>query len=490
MKFKIFLSSNRMEFYDERKLIKDSIENDIVLSRFFKVFSFEEEPASGQTPLEKYSRAVLESDIYIGLIGSVYGNVLETGFSPTETEYNLFDDDDNTYFFLKDVYNREDKTEEFINRIQEKHTYQTFASKEELIIEIKRSLSDFLDNNLNNIKRNFDKKLIKNSSIDDLDDEAYELFFKITTDDSIRDLKDIRSKEEILSLINAGEIIDGKFHFNNAGAICFCKNTDKFDIEHEIKMVRFNSETRNDIIDKNYSTANIFKLLGELEIFFKRNIKESTIIRGFDGIIIPEYPFEAIREGAINALAHRDYSLNTSPITVYIYENRIEIISPGKLVSPVNIENLGMGNPVHRNKNICYILSKTKYMEHVGTGIKRMKDLMKREGLSEPEFIEDGEFFKVIFWARNVNTDIKDLKREKIVDLIEKYNINERQSKALEYMFNNNEKLTLKMYFEHFKISRTTAIRELNHLIEKNLVEKEVIKNKSYYKAVKGSLEK
>ena len=161
VRFKIFISSNRAEFLNERKLIKESIENDIILNRFFKVFSFEDEPASGKTPKQRYNDAVLESDIYIGLIGSNYGTVLESGISPTETEYNLFNDDENTYFYLKDVYNREEKTMEFIKRIENKHTYQTFNNMQELITEVKRSLSDFLDNNMNNTKRNFDKKIIR-----------------------------------------------------------------------------------------------------------------------------------------------------------------------------------------------------------------------------------------------------------------------------------------------------------------------------------------
>ena len=161
MKFKIFLSSNRQEFHNERRLIKEAIENDIILNRFFKIFSFEEEPASGKTPQNRYSEAVLESDIYIGLLGSKYGTILESGISPTETEYNLFDDDENTYFFLKEVYKREDKTNEFIQRIESKHSYQTFNNQEELIREIKRSLSDFLDEKIQDQK---DETLTRKSS--------------------------------------------------------------------------------------------------------------------------------------------------------------------------------------------------------------------------------------------------------------------------------------------------------------------------------------
>lgn len=481
MKFKIFISSNRHEFYNERKIIKESIESDIILNRFFKVFAFEEEPASGKTPEQTYSEAVLESDIYIGLIGSKYGTILESGISPTETEYNLFNADENTYFFLKEAYEREEKTLEFIKRIENKHTYKTFNNQEELIIEIKRSLSDFLDNNMNNTKRNFDKKIIKNSTIEELDEEAYEIFFNMMRDNALKNLKDERTKEEILALINAGELINGKFHFNNAGAICFCKNLSKFDIEHEVKMVRFRSDTRLDIIDKKECCENIFKLLDEVRIFFSRNTREGVVVRGFDGLPLVEYPFDAVREAIINAIAHRDYSIDTSPITFYIYRNRIEIISPGKLMPPVNIENLGQGNPSHRNKNICHILAKTHYMEHVGTGIKRMKDIMLEEGLKEPEFVEMGEFFQVILWGRDKDSDTANLGK-KLMEAIKNEKFNQRQKKALLYLYNKGKSITIKDYYQHFNISRQSASRELNELSKEKLIVKRNEKRTNYFK--------
>ncbi len=70
MKFKIFLSSPRREFENERKFVKTEIEKDYTLNKFFEVFSFEETSASGKPPVELYSHEVTNSDIYIGLIGS------------------------------------------------------------------------------------------------------------------------------------------------------------------------------------------------------------------------------------------------------------------------------------------------------------------------------------------------------------------------------------------------------------------------------------
>ena len=93
-------------------------------------------------------------------------------------------------------------------------------------------------------------------------------------------------------------------------------------------------------------------------------------------------------------------------------------------------------------------------MEHVGTGIKRMKDEMKRFGLDEPEFRESGEFFQVTF-RNNVNN-----------------NLNNRQKIFLK---SHIDEITTQEYMDMFDISRNTAKKDLNQLIE----EKYVSKNKN-----------
>ena len=90
MKYRIFLSSVRREFEQERKFIKQEIENDYILNRFFDVFLYEELSASLSSPKDLYSHEVINSDIYIALIGSDYGSILESGISPTELEYDLY----------------------------------------------------------------------------------------------------------------------------------------------------------------------------------------------------------------------------------------------------------------------------------------------------------------------------------------------------------------------------------------------------------------
>lgn len=173
-------------------------------------------------------------------------------------------------------------------------------------------------------------------------------------------------------------------------------------------MVRFFDDEGINTFEKAEYNLSFLKLLKEAELFFNKTLTNISQIKGFERKTIQDYPFEAIREALVNALAHRDYTITSAPITFYIYNDRIEITSPGRLVYPLKISDLEKNEPIHRNEAICNIFSKTRYMEHVGTGIKRMKDAMRAHGLDEPEFAEIGEFFKVTFRANDEHNGLND----------------------------------------------------------------------------------
>lgn len=147
---------------------------------------------------------------------------------------------------------------------------------------------------------------------------------------------------------------------------------------------------------------------------------------------MPEYPIEAVREAFINAIAHRDYTLTGGCITFYIYDDRIEIASPGKLPFPLTVETLGIKfTPQHRNKHICGIFEKTKYMGHIGTGIRRMRREMYEFNLPESEFIND-YYFHVILKGPNGKMILpKNLMKHVNFKGLQ---LNERQISALEKM--------------------------------------------------------
>ena len=452
MKYKIFISSVRKEFEQERKFIKQEIENDYVLNRFFDVFLYEDLSALGSSPEEVYSKEAINSDIYIGLIGSDYGSILESGISPTELEYDLYNKTHNdALIFIKDVDFRDDRTKEFIKKIGA-HSYTRFNDRYDLIKQIKESLADFIDKNLRNY-RAFDYEILTDSSCDDVDMEALELFFNVLEYEPIEKIRDNKGLKNVLSTIRAGEYENGEFRLNTAGALFFAKDISKFGISHQVKMVRFFDDEGINTFEKAEYNVSFLKLLIEAELFFNKTLANISQIKGFKRETVQDYPFEAIREGLVNALAHRDYTITTAPITFFIYNDRIEIKSPGRLVYPLTISGLEEDGPIHRNEAICNIFSKTKYMEHVGNGIKRMKDTMRAHGLDEPEFAETQEFFKVTFRANE-----------------EHNGLNDRQKNFLR--INDESEITIKEYMEMFGVVRNTATKDLNELVDKRMLEK------------------
>ena len=204
---------------------------------------------------------------------------------------------------------------------------------------IKKSLADFIDKNLRNY-RAFDSEILLDSSCGDVDMDALSMFFNVLDYDPIEKVRDEKGLKKVLSAIRAGEDVNGQFRLNTAGALFFAKDISKFNIAHQVKMVRFFDDEGIAAFEKAEYNLSFLKLLKEAELFFNKTLTSISQIKGFERKTIQEYPFEAIREGLVNALAHRDYTITTAPITFYIYNDRIEIKSPGRLVYPLTISAL------------------------------------------------------------------------------------------------------------------------------------------------------
>ena len=144
--FKVFLSSNQTEFAKYRQLIKEEFEKDFFLKSLFDVFLFEDSPSSGLSPENTFLEEVRKSDVYIGLIGSDYGTIKENGLSATEEEYDEFHaSNENSFFYIQNVDKRDEKSEEFILKIQPDNKYTFFDDELDLIDEIKKSLVKFIE---------------------------------------------------------------------------------------------------------------------------------------------------------------------------------------------------------------------------------------------------------------------------------------------------------------------------------------------------------
>ena len=111
---------------------------------------------------------------------------------------------------------------------------------------------------------------------------------------------------------------------------------------------------------------------------------------------IPAYPREAVREALVNALIHRDYLLSSTDIELSIYEDRMEIISPGRLPNGITPARMLTGCRAARNQLIKDVMRDYRYLEHSGMGVPRkIVKCMKEHNGTEPALIEDGERFTI-----------------------------------------------------------------------------------------------
>jgi len=113
------------------------------------------------------------------------------------------------------------------------------------------------------------------------------------------------------------------------------------------------------------------------------------------------YPEEAIRETIVNALVHRDYLLSGTTVEVSIYEDRLEVISPGRLPNGITPQRMITGCRSARNQLLKDVMRDYGYFEHMGMGVPRkiVKEMQKHNG-TFPDLIEDEELFTVRLWNK------------------------------------------------------------------------------------------
>lgn len=477
-KYKIFVSANQKEFHEERFAVKEVVNGNETLRNYFDVFLFEELPAKGQIPVKEYLRQVSNSNIYMCIIGQEYGIIGKDELSATEREFKHFlktQPKGEVIVFVKgdrlSDAKRDKGSKEFFEMIRGSFIYKRFKNADALKTQVLNSLISFLDDKGEFSKCPFDKVIRRDLEYETIDEQAVKYFLQNRAIKMKVAIPKITIKNFLVNTLKVVKKENGKLCPTNTAILFFGKDPSEHISHHEIRIARFRGTTRLSFIDSKEIKGQIYNMLDEVESFFLRNTRLANKIVEFKRVDIPEYPFEAIREAVINAIAHRDYTRRGTPIMVSIFDDRVEVSNPGGLLPGLNIKKLE-GHHSTRNEAICNIFHETLDMERFGTGIKKMKTSMREHGLSGPEFSEEGDFFVAKFYGPG----------DKILDLVpsipeyrqtdlKKLGLNERQIEALRLMVNESKTLTNRVYRETFKVTNKTAATDLSGLIKKGMAQ-------------------
>jgi len=493
-KYKIFVSANQKELRKERFAVKETIFNSSTFRDFFDVFLFEELSAKGASPVSTYLKKAENSDIYIGILGNQYGTKGKDGLSATEREFRHFVKARSQKEILLFVKGRKDilrdnGTQKFFKIVKSNYIYKRFINIADLKTQVLNSLISFLDEKGILSRVPFDEAICKEAKYSAIDEKEVKNFLENRAIKLHVNIPKISIKNFLLNTLKIVKEENKIPKPTNTAILFFSRDASEYIPQNEIRVARFKGTIRAQTIDSREIKGPIYRVLDEVELFFRRNTRLANKIVEFKRIDIPEYPHEAIREAVINAIAHRDYHRLGAPIIISIFDDRVEVSSPGKLLPGLNIRNLE-GHHETRNKKICGMFHETKDMERFGTGIGKMKRLMKEYGLSEPEFKEEGDFFVVKFYgpAERILDLAPTIPKERQVNLRE-LGLNIRQIEALRLLVNEKMILTIAGYIKRFKVTDKTARMDLQELVSKSFVDK-IGKTKGAYFKAKNDLPK
>lgn len=212
-----------------------------------------------------------------------------------------------------------------------------------------------------------DETNVEGTTINDIDESFFREFIAVKTKKSFEDLNQTLSE----LLTNMRFLKDGKLSL--AGFLLFGKKPQLLKPIFTAQCVAF---IGNDMSSKEFRDkedpfeGNLKQVYKKTLSFVTRNLRKIQKEESFNSPSTLEIPIETIEELLVNALVHRDYFIHSS-IKVFIFDNRIEIISPGKLPNTLTIENIKVGTSIPRNP---ILFSNARYLlpfVGVGSGIPR-----------------------------------------------------------------------------------------------------------------------
>jgi len=188
-----------------------------------------------------------------------------------------------------------------------------------------------------------------------------------------------------------------------------------------IKAAVFDSDDKSRFLDRKEFEGSLIRQADEVYEYLNLNNKTRGEYNGLLREDKTEYNQLVLREGLLNAIIHRDYSLNGS-ILISIYKNRIEYVSIGGLVSGMTYEDMMLGVSRSRNERLANVFFKLKYVEAYGTGIEKIQGDYEHTGL-EPRFEVSDNGFLLALPNKTYMEEFKKIRTDKelVYDFIAKF---------------------------------------------------------------------
>ena len=358
------------------------------------------------------------------------------------------------------------------------------TSNDRTYLRIGDKSKEMLGENLRNLEyakgsRHFEDELHPYATIDDLDEsliDAYKERIGAADVDSYH----------VLSARGFIQNKDGVECLTNAAVLLFAKNILKFNMNCRIRFIRVDGremqvgDKYNVVKDKSIDEP-ILRLVNEAKSFIADQLRSFTRQEHGSGRFVenPEYPEFPWVEGIINAVAHRDYAASGQFILVSMFDDRLEIESPGRFPYIVTADNI-THTRFSRNKTISRVMTEFEWVRELNEGVKKIYSDMAEAGLPAPEFVETPNTVKLIL--RN-NIDERLAYRNKASDkdqskVPNRHNVGKDvglevglAEKIIE-LISDDPSITISLIAEQLNVTTRTIEREFKKLRETGRVER------------------
>ncbi len=326
----------------------------------------------------------------------------------------------------------------------------------------------------------FEEEVATSASRDDLDWDLVEAY--------AADLKGFGGLAPEEVLLKRGCLVkdaEGVLRPTHAGILLFGKAPQEIIRGSDITAARFAGTVMSDTFTRQDIGGTLPAQLRRAQTFLVDNLRKqvqmgATMARDEQF----EYPMEAAREVVVNAVAHRDYSIQGDGVRLYIFADRMEVSSPGELPGPVTVDNI-VDERFSRNPIIVQVLSDMGFIERLGYGIDRVIALMKAQSLPAPKFEETAGGVRVTLRSdRQEEAPVEQGVLPAGFDgQYRGLEVNPRQEYALDFLINRgNPRITNKDLQELCPdVHAETLRRDFADLVNKGILIKMGQKRGSYY---------
>lgn len=338
----------------------------------------------------------------------------------------------------------------------------------------KLSRDQILEFNIRESKTRFDEQVCPDFNFKDFDDDKFEYYLKLAEITKILDKESFLRNLKILT--DRG--------MTNAGVLYFAKNPYKYIFSSRIRCVHFRGDERIEILDKKEVDKGI---IGNIEYAFnylKERVPVRFEIKGVKRIEYPQFPKDAYREAIVNAVIHRDY-FESGEVAVEKSKHSILINNPGGLIPAFPREEFGKWS-WPRNRLLADLLSKTIYMEKVGTGIRRIRKFCLKN-MNTVDIKPGDTYFSVDMSASAISRQNDENDKETVginvgINVGIKLNGNQQ---AIIKLIDENPNVTLDALAERVGITVRSIQRNITGLREKGILERVGSRKAGYWEIVK-----